>query len=419
METTLRTFSVLVDDEPGVLSQISRLFSRKGFNIESLAVGPTEERGLSRLTLEVLTDDQQTELLCNQLSKMVPVHSVRLLAEEHSIRREMVLCKVRAEERSVRSELIQLADRCGVILSSGIGGQAITESEHSRGLEKGFDRVSPFYVPTAICNMAAGQVAIDAGFRAMCSCPVTACAVGDAFHYIRDGYAEVMLCGGTEASITPMSIGGFTSMKALTQTEDPDRASIPFDAERSGFVMGEGAGVLLLEELEHAKARGAKIYAEVVGYGATCDAHHITAPLADGSGGAKAMAMALTDGGVSSEQVGYINAHGTSTHLNDAGETAAVKTVFGPHAYQLAMSSTKSMTGHMLGAAGAVEAIFTALSLRDGFLPATIHYQTPDPACDLDVVPNEGRPAVIRYALSNSLGFGGHNGSLLLKKWED
>ncbi len=315
------------------------------------------------------------------------------------------------------------ADRCGVILSSGIGGQSITEAEHSRGLEKGFDRVSPFYVPTAICNMAAGQVAIDAGFRAMCSCPVTACAggtntVGDAFHYIRDGYAEAMLCGGTEAAITPMAIGGFTSMKALTLAENPDRASIPFDAERGGFVMGEGAGVLLLEELEHAKARGAKIYAEVIGYGATCDAYHITAPLADGSGGAKAMAMALADGGVSPEQVGYINAHGTSTHLNDAGETAAVKTVFGSHAYQLAMSSTKSMTGHMLGAAGAVEAIFTALSLQDGFLPATIHYQIPDPDCDLDIVPNEGRPADICYALSNSLGFGGHNGSVLLKKWE-
>ena len=315
-------------------------------------------------------------------------------------------------------------DRYGVIVSSGIGGQAITEAEHSRGLEKGFDRVSPFYVPTAICNMAAGQVAIDSGFRGMCSCPVTACAggtnaVGDAFHYIRDGYADGMLCGGTEAAITPLAIGGFTSMKALTQTEDPKRASIPFDAERSGFVMGEGAGVLLLEELEHAKARGAKIYAEVIGYGATCDAHHITAPLADGSGGAKAMAIALTDGGIAPEQVGYINAHGTSTHLNDAGETAAVKTVFGAHAYALAMSSTKSMTGHMLGAAGAVEAIFTALALRDGFIPATIHYQTPDPDCDLDIVPNEGRPADIRYALSNSLGFGGHNGSLLLKKWED
>ena len=315
-------------------------------------------------------------------------------------------------------------DRCGVIISSGIGGIAITEAEHERGKEKGWDRISPFYIPTTIANMAAGQVAIDAGFRGMCSCPVTACAggtnaVGDAFHYIRDGYADGMLCGGTEAAITPLAMGGFTSMKALTQTEDPNRASIPFDAERSGFVMGEGAGVLLLEELSHAQARGAKIYAEIIGYGATCDAHHITAPLPDGSGGAKAMAMALTDGGVSPEQVGYINAHGTSTHLNDAGETAAVKTVFGPHAYQLATSSTKSMTGHMLGAAGAVEAIFTALSLRDGFLPATIHYQTPDPDCDLDIVPNEGRPADIRYALSNSLGFGGHNGSLLLKKWED
>ena len=312
----------------------------------------------------------------------------------------------------------------GVILSSGIGGLPTIEEQHARGEEKGMEKVSPYFVPMAIANMAAAQVAIRFGLKGMCTCPVTACAggtnaVGDAFHYIRDGYAEVMLCGGTEASITPMSIGGFTSMKALTQTEDPNRASIPFDAERSGFVMGEGAGVLLLEELSHAQARGAKIYAEIVGYGATCDAHHITAPLADGSGGAKAMAMALTDGGVAPEQVGYINAHGTSTHLNDAGETAAVKTVFGPHAYQLAMSSTKSMTGHMLGAAGAVEAIFTALSLRDGFLPATIHYQTPDPECDLDVVPNVGRPADIRYALSNSLGFGGHNGSLLLKKWED
>ena len=314
-------------------------------------------------------------------------------------------------------------DRCGVILSSGIGGQAITETEHCRGLEKGFDRVSPFYVPTAICNMAAGQVAIDAGFRAMCSCPVTACAggtnaVGDAFHYIRDGYAEVMLCGGTEASITPMSIGGFTSMKALSQSEDPNRASIPFDKERSGFVLGEGAGILLLEELSHAQKRGAKIYAELVGYGATCDAYHMTAPRPDGSGAAKAMEMAVRDAGIAPDQVDYINAHGTSTPLNDAGETAAVKLVFGDHARELMMSSTKSMTGHMLGAAGAVEAIFTALSLRDGYAPATIHYQVPDEACDLDVVPNEGRSADLHYALSNSLGFGGHNGSILLKKWE-
>lgn len=316
------------------------------------------------------------------------------------------------------------ADRCGVIVSSGIGGIDITEEEHDKGKEKGWDRVSPFYIPMGICNMAAGQVAISSGFQGMCSCPVTACAggtnaVGDAFHYIRDGYADVMLCGGTEAAVTPLAIGGFTSMRALSQATDPDRASIPFDKERSGFVLGEGAGMLLLEELGHAQARGAKIYAEVVGYGATCDAYHMTAPRPDGSGGAKAMALALADGGVSPDQVDYINAHGTSTHLNDSGETAAVKTVFGDWAYKLMMSSTKSMTGHMLGAAGAVEAIFTALSLRDGYAPATIHYQVPDEECDLDVVPNTGRKADIRYAMSNSLGFGGHNGSILMKKWED
>ena len=314
-------------------------------------------------------------------------------------------------------------DRCGVIVSSGIGGLSITEAEHDRGLSRGWDRVSPFYIPTAICNMAAGQIAIDTGFRGMCTCPVTACAggtnaVGDAFHYIRDGYADVMLCGGTEAAVTPLAIGGFTSMKALSQATDPSRASIPFDAERSGFVLGEGAAILVLEELQHALDRGAHIYAEFVGYGATCDAYHMTAPRPDGSGGAKAMAMAIADAGITPDQVDYINAHGTSTHLNDAGETAAVKMVFGDHARKLSMSSTKSMTGHMLGAAGAVEAMFTALSLRDGYMPATIHYSVPDPECDLDVVPNEGREAQLRYALSNSLGFGGHNGSILLKKWE-
>ena len=213
------------------------------------------------------------------------------------------------------------AKRCGVMVSSGIGGIAITEEEHDRGLARGWDRVSPFFIPTGICNMAAGRVAIDAGFRGMCTCPVTACAggtnaVGDAFHYIRDGYADVCLCGGSETALTPLAVGGFTSMKALSQSTDPSRASIPFDAERSGFVMGEGAGILLLEELDHALARGAKIYAEITGYGATCDAYHMTAPRPDGSGGAEAMAMALADGGVKPEEVDYINAHGTSTHLN-------------------------------------------------------------------------------------------------------
>ena len=313
--------------------------------------------------------------------------------------------------------------RCGVIVSSGVGGIAMTESEQMRCSEKGFDRASPFYIPSTIANMGAGLIAIAFGFQGMCTCPVTACAggsnaVGDAFRHIRDGYAEVMLCGGAEAAVTPLSIGGFTSMRALHVGDDPNRASIPFDAQRSGFVLGEGAAILVLEEYEHAKARGAKVYAEVVGYGATCDAYHMTAPAPNGEGGARAMAQALADGGVAPEQVGYINAHGTSTPLNDSGETAAIKTVFGDHAYKLAVSSTKSMTGHMLGAAGAVEAIFSALTLKDGFLPATIHYQEPDPACDLDYVPNEGRQAQVEYVLSNSLGFGGHNACVLFKKWE-
>ena len=326
------------------------------------------------------------------------------------------------ESSGIKKEAVD-AIRCGVVVSSGIGGFSTVEAAKMRALEKGYDKVSPFMIPSIISNMAAGRIAIHAGFQGMCTCPVTACAggtnaVGDAFHHIRDGYAEVMLCGGAEAVITPLAIGGFTSMKALCTSADPQRASIPLDAERSGFVMGEGAAILVLEELEHAQARGAHIIAEVVGYGATCDAYHITAPAPDGRGGAKAMALALRDAGAAAQDVGYINAHGTSTHLNDAGETAAVKSVFGEHACKLAMSSTKSMTGHMLGAAGAVEAAFTALTLQEGFLPATINYRTPDPECDLDIVPNEGREAEVRYAMSNSLGFGGHNASILLKKWE-
>lgn len=314
--------------------------------------------------------------------------------------------------------------RCSVIVSSGIGGQDIMEAEYEKGMEKGWDRVSPLYVPMAITNMAAGQIAIWAGFGGMCTCPVTACAggtyaVGDAFLHIRDGYSEVCLCGGTEACITPLTVGGFTSMKALSVSDDPARASIPFDRERNGFVLGEGAGILLLEELEHAKARDAKIYAEIVGYGATCDAYHMTAPKPDGSGAAKAMELALADAHIAPEKVDYINAHGTSTLLNDACETAAVKAAFGQHAHRLMMSSTKSMTGHLLGAAGAVEAIFTALSLYEDYVPATINYREADAACDLDVVPGRGRSVPLHYAMSNSLGFGGHNGSILLKKWEE
>lgn len=315
------------------------------------------------------------------------------------------------------------AERCGVIFSSGIGGMEVTEKNYQTGERRGFDKISPFYIPMTIANMGAGNIAIRFGFKGICSSVVTACAsgnnaIGDSFHYIRDGYADVMICGGSEAAITDMAIGGFTAMQALNTTTDKNRASIPFDKERAGFVMGEGAGALVLEEYEHAKARGAEIFGEVVGYGATCDAYHITAPCPDGAGGAACMAMAVKDAGIKPEQVGYINAHGTSTHLNDAGETMAIKKTFGEHAYKLMVSSTKSMTGHLLGGSGAVEAVITTLALHDGFIPATINYQVPDEECDLDIVPNEGRNVQVEYALSNSLGFGGHNACILLKKFE-
>lgn len=313
--------------------------------------------------------------------------------------------------------------RCVVFFASGIGGFATTQQECLKGEEKGYDRVSPYFIPMAIANMAAGNLAIRYGFLGMCTCPVTACAsgtnaVGDAFRHVRDGYADVALCGGAEATITSLAVGGFTSLHALHTGQDPLRASIPFDAERSGFVMGEGAGALVLEEYTHALRRGATILAEVAGYGASCDAYHITAPAPGGSGAARAMRLALDDAALAPEAIGYINAHGTSTPMNDAGETAAVKLAFGAHASALAISSTKSMTGHLLGASGAVEAAFTALALRDGFLPATLHYAVPDKDCDLDVVPCTGRAADIRAAMSNSLGFGGHNASIILKKWE-
>ena len=313
-------------------------------------------------------------------------------------------------------------ERAGVIISSGIGGFATIQSEIIKGNEKGYDRVSPYFIPQIISNMAAGQIAIKYGLNGMCSCVVTACAggtnaIGDAFHRIRDGYEDVMLCGGTEACITEIGIGGFTSMRALHTGNDPKRASIPFDKDRSGFVMGEGAAVLILEEEEHAKKRGAKIYGEVVGYGANCDANHITAPLEDGSMAAKCLTLALNDANVKPEEIDYINAHGTSTHLNDSGETKAIKLAFSEHAKKLMVSSTKSMTGHLLGAAGAVEAGFSILALKDGFIPATIGYENFDEECDLDIVPNVGRNKDIRYAVSNSLGFGGHNACLVFKKY--
>lgn len=312
-------------------------------------------------------------------------------------------------------------EEMGVIVSSGIGGLKTIEEEHTKGEQKGFERVSPFFIPMSISNMAAGEIAIRHKLKGLCICPVTACAggsnaVGDAFHRIRDGYETAMLCGGTEAAISELGIGGFATMKALSPATEVSRASIPFDKERSGFVMGEGAGILILEEREHALKRGAKIYAEIVGYGANCDAYHITSPAPGGEGAAACMELALKDAGVTAAEIDYINAHGTSTHLNDLGETAAVKTVFKDRAYSVPISSTKSMTGHLLGAAGAVEAIFSVLALRDGFIPGTMNYQVKDEELDLDYVPNKGREKELRYTMSNSLGFGGHNACLVFKK---
>ena len=272
--------------------------------------------------------------------------------------------------------------------------------------------------------MAAGNIAIKYGAKAVCTTVVTACAtgtnsIGEAYRTIQNDLADIMIAGGTEASITPLSIAGFTSLTALSKSTDPNRASIPFDKERNGFVMGEGAGILVLESLEHAQKRGAKIYGEVVGYGSTCDAYHITSPAPDGEGAARAMELAIKEAGINKEEVSYINAHGTSTPINDKFETAAIKRVFGEIAKNIPVSSTKSMTGHLLGAAGAIEAIVCVKALEEGFIPPTVGYKVQDEECDLDYVPNEGRNVDIKYAMSNSLGFGGHNAVILLKKWSE
>lgn len=364
-------------------------------------------------------------------------HKVKLAAEVKGLDTAAILGKreVKRLDRFVQFALIAaqeaMADsaldvvredtaRIGVAVSSGIGGLATIENEHNRGLAAGFDRVSPHFIPMSICNMAAGHIAIAHGLRGSCTCPVTACAggtmaLGDAFRQIRDGYADVMLAGGAEASITPLGMGGFTSMKALSESNDPMRASIPFDKERDGFVMGEGAAILVLEELEHALARGAHIYCELAGYAANCDAYHITAPAPGGSGAAACMQLALADAGLCAQDIGYINAHGTSTPLNDKSETAAILQVFGEAAAKLPISSTKSATGHLLGAAGAVEAVFVALAVAGGIIPPTINYQVPDEDCPLDYVPNQARHANIKAAMSNSLGFGGHNAVLIFR----
>ena len=311
--------------------------------------------------------------------------------------------------------------RVGVIIGSGIGGLETIEKDNKNYIEKGPDRVSPMYIPMSIGNMAAGNVAIDIGAKGESISMVTACAsgthcIGESFRMIKHGYQDIVIAGGTEASITPTGIAGFTNIKALTLATDKNRASIPFDKERSGFVMGEGAGVIVLEELEHAKARNAKIYAEIVGYGATSDAYHITSPAPDGEGAARAMKRALEENNTKPEDITYINAHGTSTHLNDAGETSAIKLAFGEASKKVMVSSTKGNTGHLLGAAGGVEAVVCIKAIEDNFVPPTINYKVPDEECDLDIVPNEGRNIEVKYTMSNSLGFGGHNSSIIFKK---
>jgi 3-oxoacyl-[acyl-carrier-protein] synthase II len=315
------------------------------------------------------------------------------------------------------------AERVGVWIGSGIGGMETFEQQFETFQQRGYRRVSPFFVPMMIPDMAAGQVSILLGAKGINSCTVTACAtgtnsIGDAFKAIQRGDADVMVTGGTEAPITRMSIAGFSANTALSTNPDPKTASRPFDANRDGFVIGEGAGIIVLEELEHALKRGARIYAEIVGYGMTGDAYHITAPAPGGEGGARAMKLALQDAGLKPEDIDYINAHGTSTPYNDKFETAAIKTVFGEHAYRVAVSSTKSMTGHLLGAAGGVEAIFTILSIKNDVIPPTINLETKDPDCDLDYVPHESRKQNVRAAISNSFGFGGHNATIVFQKYE-
>ncbi|MGE4284834.1 MAG: beta-ketoacyl-ACP synthase II [Clostridia bacterium] len=331
-------------------------------------------------------------------------------------------CKMALEDAGIKVEELD-GERVGVILGSGVGGIGTMEDQHTNLMSKGPGRVSPFFIPMMISNMAAGHIAIMTGAKAVNETIISACAsgtnaLGDAFRAIRNGDVDVMISGGAEAPITPLAFAGFCSMKAMsTRNDEPQFASSPFDAQRDGFVMGEGSGILILEELEYALQRGANIIAEVVGYGATDDAYHITAPAPDGEGGARAMALALKEAGIDATEVGYINAHGTSTPYNDKFETAAIKTVFDEYAYKLPISSTKSMTGHLLGAAGAIEAIICALALKDSYIPATMNYKNPDVDCDLDYVVNQGRSKEIEYALSNSLGFGGHNATILLKKY--
>ncbi|KNZ69605.1 3-oxoacyl-(acyl-carrier-protein) synthase 2 [Thermincola ferriacetica] len=336
----------------------------------------------------------------------------------------MAAAKMAIEDAGLDPEKLD-KDRVGVLLGSGVGGIETVEEQARILMAKGPGRISPFFVPMMIANICGAYIAINYGFRGPNTTTVTACAsasnaIGEAMRLIKNGECDVVITGGAEAPIIPLAMAGFCSMKAMsTRNEEPEKASRPFDKERDGFVMGEGAGVLILESLEHAQKRGAKIYAELSGYGVTCDAYHITAPDPDGIGAARAMELAMREAGVEPEDVQYINAHGTSTPLGDIGETKAIKKVFGEHAYKLAVSSTKSMTGHLLGAAGGIEAAICILAIQKGQVPPTINLENPDPECDLDYVPNKAKEMEVRVALSNSFGFGGHNGTILFNKFEE
>ena len=381
------------------------------------AVGPITRFDISafpvRIASEVKNFDPLKFIEKKEVKKMDPFIHYAVAASQEAM-----------DDSGLRVNGDDDATRIGVFIGSGIGGFGVIEREHEKFLKGGPGKISPFFIPAAIVNLAAGQVSIRFGLKGPNSATCTACstgthAIGDSFKIIQRGDADAMLCGGAEAAITPMGVGGFAAMRALsTRNDDPEHASRPFDAGRDGFVIGEGSGVLLLEELERARGRGAKIYAEMVGYGMSSDAFHITQPSENGDGAIRVMTNAIKDAGVQPQDVDYINAHGTSTHYNDKLETMAIKKVFGDSAYSIPVSSTKSMMGHLLGAAGGVEAGIIALALQDQIVPPTANYEKPDPDCDLDYVPNGARRRPMRYALSNSFGFGGTNAALLMKRYE-
>lgn len=394
-----------------------------GNNVEEFWKNAKEgKNGIDFITL--YNNDETTVKIAGEVKGFDPVEAVGK-KESKRLDRFSQFALAAADEaiKSANLDLDTLdRDRIGVMIGSGIGGFQTIENEVAKMTKNPDGRVSPFFIPMSIVNMASGNISIKYGLRGPSLAVVTACAtgtncIGDAFREIKHGYADIMLAGGVEAPITKVSVGGFSSLKALNTSNDPKRASIPFDKERSGFVMGEGAGILVLESLESAQKRGANILCEIVGYGTTCDAYHITSPDPEGNGASKAILLAIQEAGIEKEDVSYINAHGTSTPLNDKFETNAIKKAFGDFAYKIPISSTKSMTGHLLGAAGGVEAIICVKSILDNYIPPTIGYENKDEDCDLDYVPNGGRQCEVKCALTNSLGFGGHNATLLFKKW--